>query len=100
MQKVLDQQKTQEQVHDTLPKMPQTNLQLEADKTKHPEIRTPDADVPKKALNKLQYLLEATYSTIVSKSAMDIGRTNLIELDLPTEGPPIVCKPYLVPLKY
>ena len=31
---------------------------------------------------------------------MDIGRTNLIELDIPTEGPPIACKPYSIPLKY
>ena len=30
---------------------------------------------------------------------MDIGRTNLIELDITTEGPPIACKPYSVPLK-
>ena len=92
--------KTQEQVHDLLPKMPQTNLQLEADKPKHPEISTPDAEVPKNALNELQHLLEAKYSTIVSKSATDIGRTNLIELDIPTEDPSIACKPYSVPLKY
>ena len=52
------------------------------------------------ALNELQHLLEARYSTNVSKSATDIGRTNLIELDIPTEGPPIACKPYPIPLKY
>ena len=40
------------------------------------------------------------YSSIVSKSATDIGRTNLTELDIPMEGPPIACKPYSVPLKY
>ena len=32
--------------------------------------------------------------------AMDIGRTNLIKLDIPTEGPPIASKLYTVPLKY
>ena len=80
--------------------MPQTNLQLEADKPKQPEISTPDAEVPKKASNELQHLLEAKYSTIVSNAATDIGRTNLIELEIPTEGPPIACKPYSVPLKY
>ena len=37
VEEVLDQQKTQEQVHNLLPEMPQTNLQLEADKPKHPE---------------------------------------------------------------
>ena len=31
---------------------------------------------------------------------MDIGRTNLIELDILTEGPPIMSKPYTVLLKY
>ena len=100
LEKVLDQQKTPEQVHDLLPEMPQTNLQLEADEPKQPEINMPDADVPKKTLNELQNLLEAKYSTIVSKSATDIGRTNLIQLDILTEGPPIACKPYSVPLKY
>ena len=82
------------------PEMTHTNLQLEAYKPKQPEISTPNADVPKKALNELQHLLEAKYSTIVSKSATDIGRTNLIKLDILTEGPPIACKPYSVPLKY
>ena len=100
MEKVLDQQKTQEQVHDLLPEMPQTNLQLEADKPNHQEITTPNADVPNNALNELQHLLEAKYSTTVSKSATDISRTNLVELDIPPEGPPITCKPYSVPLKY
>ena len=60
VEEVLDQQQTQEQVHDLLPEMPQTNLQLEADKPKQLEISTPDAEVPKKALLKLQHLLEAT----------------------------------------
>ena len=69
MKEVLDQQMTQEQIHDLLPKIPQTNLQLEADKPDHPEISTPDANVLKKALNKLHDLLEAKYNTIVSKSA-------------------------------
>ena len=71
-------------MHNLLPKMLQTNLQLEADKSKQLEISTPDADVLRYALLKLQQLLEAKYSSIVSKSAMDIGRTNLVELDIPT----------------
>ena len=100
MEEVLDQQKTQEQLHELLPEMPQTNLQLKPDKPKQPEISTPNGDVPKKALHELQHLLAAKYSTIVSKSATDIGRTDIIELDIPIEGPPIACKPYSVPLKY
>ena len=97
VEEVLDQQQTQEQVHDQLPEMPQTNLQLEADKSKQMEISTPNAEVPKEALLTLHLLLEVKYSSIVSKSAKDIGRTNPIELDIPTKGP---CKPYSIPLKY
>ena len=87
-------------MHDLLPEMPQTNLQLGADKPKQPKISPPDADVPKKALLKLLQILEAKYSSIVSKFTTDIGRTNLIELDTPTKGALIACKLYSVPLKY
>ena len=83
VEEVLDQQETQEQIHDILPQMPQTNLQLEADKCNHPEISMPDANVPEEALSKLQHLLEVKYNAIISKSATDIGRTNLIKLDIP-----------------
>ena len=48
MEEVLDQPKTQEQVHDLLCEMPQTNLQLGADKPRQPDISMPNADVPKK----------------------------------------------------
>ena len=58
VEEVLDQQETQEHVHDLLPQMPQTNLQLKADRAKHPDISMPDADVQEEALNKLQLLLE------------------------------------------
>ena len=97
---VLDQQQTQEQVHGLLPEMPQTNLQLEANKPKQPEISTPNAEVPEKALFELQHLLEAKYRIIVSKSATDIGRTNLIELDIQTKGPPTACTLYSIYLEY
>ena len=36
----------------------------------------------------------------MSKSATDIGRTNLIKLDTPTKSPCISCQPYSIPLKY
>ena len=91
VEEVLTPQERQEQVHNLLPKMLQTNLQFEADKSKELEISTPDADVPRGALLKLQQLFETKYSSIVSKSAIDIRRTNLIELDIPTEGPPTAC---------
>ena len=45
-------------------------------------------------------LLYKKYPQIISQNTMDIGRTNLIELDIPTEGPPIASKPYTVLLRY
>ena len=36
----------------------------------------------------------------MSQRATDIGRTNLIKLDIPTEGPPIASKPCTVTPKY
>ena len=45
-------------------------------------------------------LLERKYLNIMSQSVTDIGRNNLIELDIPMEGLLIVSKPYTVPLKY
>ena len=36
----------------------------------------------------------------MSKSATDIGRTNLIELGIRTDGPCISSRPYSIPLKY
>ena len=51
-------------------------------------------------MRRLQQLLDTKYDNIVSKSAADIGRTNLIELDFPTEDLPVASKPYTVQLKY
>ena len=48
----------------------------------------------------LQELLDQKYTNIISPTTVDIGRTNLIEMDIPTEGPLIASKPYMVPLKY
>ena len=56
--------------------------------------------IPEEARVKLHDLLDRKYIHIVSQNVMDIGRTNLIELDIPTEGPPIASKPHTVPLKY
>ena len=50
VEEVLDQEQTQEQAHDLLHEMPQTSLQLEADKPKQREIITPDAEVPPKSI--------------------------------------------------
>ena len=80
--------------------MPQTSLQIEADKKDHPRVKTPEAYVPEETKEKLCTLLKEKYNSIVSKSATDIGQTNLIELDIPTDGPCVSSRPYSIPLKY
>ena len=45
-------------------------------------------------------MLEINYTSIILQSATDIGRTNLLELGLPTEEPLIALKPYSVLLTY
>ena len=45
-------------------------------------------------------MLTSKFTGIISKSPADFGRTNLIEMDLPTTGPPVSTKPYTIPLKY
>ena len=76
-----------------------TRFQLELDSKGLPRS-IPDADIPEEARTKLRDLLERKYLNIVSQNVMDIGRTNLIELNIPTEGLPIGSKPYMFPLKY
>ena len=76
-----------------------TNLQLEPDTNNSPRS-IPDADIPDEAREKLKELLNIKYVSIMSQTAMDIEKTNLIELDIPTEGPPLALKPYMGPLKY
>ena len=76
-----------------------TRFQLEPD-SKSLSRSFPDTDIPEEARMKLRDLLERNYLNIISQNVMDIGRTNLIEFDIPMEGLPIASKPYMVPLKY
>ena len=83
-----------------LPQIPQsTSLQLQPD-TNSLASSIPDGYIPEEARMKLWELLNKKYLQIISQNTMDIGRTNLIELDIPTEDPPIMSKPYTVLLKY
>ena len=84
-----------------MPEIPsETNLQLEADMLDKIKTVTPNADIPEQARAQPKELLETKYVSIISKSATDIGRTNLLELDIPMKGPTITSKPYSVPHKY
>ena len=63
-------------------------------------IQLQDANVPLEIQCKLNTMLTSKFTGIISKSFTDFGRTNLIEMDLPTTGPPVSTKPYTIPLKY
>ena len=45
-------------------------------------------------------MLTSKFPNIISKSPADFGCTNLMEMDLPTTGPPVSSKPYTIPLQY
>ena len=53
--------------------------------------------IPQEAKDKLFLLIEADHSNIVSNSPMDVGRTNIFQMDIPTTGPELACKPYPIP---
>ena len=45
-------------------------------------------------------MINNQFACIILKSSADFGRTNLVEMDLPTTGLPVTSKPYTIPLKY
>ena len=63
-------------------------------------IQLQDANVPLEIHHKLNTMLTNKFEKIISKPSADFGCTNLIEMDLPTTGPPVSTKPYTIPLKY
>ena len=48
-----------------LPHMPETSIQIEANKKKHQRVKTLEAYVPKEAKEKLNMLLKGKYNDIV-----------------------------------
>ena len=69
------------------------------DSNKSP-IHLQDANILLEIQCKLHTMLTSIFTVIISKSPADFGRTNHIEIDLPTTGPPVSTKPYNIPLKY
>ena len=89
------------QVHNlllTFPKYP--NFQIHANDNSKPAVMLQDADIPQSARDKLNHMINNQFACIISKSLADFGRTNLVEMDLPTTGLPVASKPYTIPLKY
>ena len=60
-------------------------------------IQLQDANVPLEIQHKLNTKLTNKFAVIISKSPIDFGQTSLIEMDLPTTGPPVSTNhtPYL-----
>ena len=75
-------------------------LQPEHQESKSQLIMLQDPQVPQEARDKLSSLLENEFDSTVSKNSTDGGRTNLLKMNIPTTGPPLVHKPYPIPLKY
>ena len=63
-------------------------------------IQLQDANVPLEIQCKLHTMLTSKFTGVTSKSPAEFGRTNMIEMDMPTTGPPVSTKPYTIPLKY
>ena len=84
-----------------LPTFPKrSNFQIHANDNSKPAITLQDADIPQNIRDKLNHLISTEFACIVSRSSADFGRTNLVEMDLPTTGLPVTSKPYTIPLKY
>ena len=64
---------------------PESSLQPEHNNTKH-SIVLQNAYIAQDAKDGLSSLLEGEYNSIISKSPMDVGRTNLFQMDIPTMG--------------
>ena len=61
-------------------------------------IQLQDANIPLEIQCKLLTMQTSTFTGIISKSPANFGRTNLIEMDLATTGPPVSTKPYTIPI--
>ena len=78
----------------------QSNFQVHAHDDSKLSIKLQDADILHIIQSQLNEMLNNEFTSIVSKSSADFSRTNLVEMDLPTTGPPVMSKPYTIPLKY
>ena len=77
-----------------------SSFQTHAHDSNKSPIQLRDANIPLEIQCKLHTMLTSKFTGIISMSPADFGRTNLIEMDLPTTGPPVSTKPYTIPLKY
>ena len=89
------------QVHKLLPTFPKnSNFQIHANDSSKQAVMLQDVDIPKAAREKLNQMINNQFACIISKSSAYFGRTNLVEMELPTTGLPVASKSYTIPLKY
>ena len=99
--KVHDQAQQQQEAKPLLPVLPDSlSFQTHAHYSNKSPIQLQDVNVLLEIQCKLNTMPTSKFTGIISKSPTDFGRTNLIEMDLPTTGPPVSTKPYTIPLKY
>ena len=99
--KAWDETQPQQEAKSLLPVFPDSlSFQTHAYNSNMSPIQLQDANVPLEIQCKLNTMLNSKFTGIISKSPADFGRTNLIEMDLPTTGPPVSTKPYTIPIKY
>ena len=68
---------------------------------KQPDTKLGDTIDADKWKIKVLDMLESRFSSIISRSSTDVGRTKLHTLDVQvTEGNPVFIKQYTIPLKY
>ena len=89
------------QVHKLLPTFPKySNLQIHTNDSSKSAVILQDAEIPQSARDKLNHMINNQFKCIISNSSAGFGRTNLVEMDLPTTGLPVASKPYTILLKY
>ena len=90
-----------QQTQKLLPTFPKcSNFQLHTNDNSKPAVMLQDANIPQDARDRLNHMINTQIACIMSQSTADFGRTNLVEMDLPTTGLPVASKPYTIPLKY
>ena len=79
--------------------LPEESFQLEHNFTKL-SVVLEDALILQEAKNGLSSLHEGEYNSIISKSPINVGRTNLFQMDIPTVGLPVAYELYPILLKH
>ena len=77
-----------------------SNFQLHTNDNSKQAVMLQDADIPQDPRDRLNHMINTQFACIISQSSTDFGRTNLVEMYLPSTGPPVASKPYTIPLKY